>query len=314
MKTILLTLTLALPSVALGAPTPAPETPPALSFSLHVSTVNATTGDMVRYRASLMNTGDHTLQIPINTLRHLRVNGAYAAPGKQLPARVPDEVSNAKNSAKTTWRTLRPGESVDVHGPLKDIFPECVGGCQSGLYRLDGELKVPHMDGLGAGQKLPRHQASTVNIKVEPHRLGLSGDGLSLRVSKPMWTGPGALEFQATIRNDTSTATWLPKPSKTLIDCQLRVVTDSETVITRTRVRGTGYQSFREDEGLLLHGGDEVYLTYRCPRLKLREIHSAKKVHVAARIRPAGEFYPLATVDSPYYLDGELRSNEARLK
>ena len=314
MKTLLLALAFGLVATATSTANPPDVPSPMLKFTLHVSTLHGTTGDMVRYRASLLNTGQQTIQIPADTLRHLSVTGAYAMPGTELPARSASDVSNVKTAPKTNWRRLRPGESVDVHGPLKDIFPECVSGCQSGQYRLDGELNVPHIDHLLPGQKLPLHQRSTVTIKLEPHRLGLSGDGVRLTLSKPMWKGAGVLEFQGTFRNDTNTDTWIPKAPKTLVECQLRVVTGSETIITRTRMRSAGYQSFREDEGLLLHGGDEAYLTFRCPRLKLREIHEARKVFVRARIRPAGEFYPLATVDSPYYLDGELRSNEAQLK
>lgn len=299
-----------------AAPTPEPSP---LRFQIEASTRTATTGDMPLYRVSLTNVSQRSVRVPKNALKQIILQGSYARPGTALGEPTDPEISTGPGSAPGPTRILEPGASVDIHGAMKHIFSECASGCRSGKYRLSGTLQLlgggaGADNNRGAGRLLAKRRDANFEFEVTPARLAREGKGMSFQISMPVWKDHRHLGFQAVIRNDSATPTWVALPRKTMVDCRYRVVTGPETLIIRTRSRARGYQNYNEEEGVLLHGGDETYLQFTCPRLQLREINEAHKIYVSARIRSAGQFYPLIRVESPYYLSSELRSNEAKLK
>jgi hypothetical protein len=285
-----------------------------LEVSLEVSSARAATGDMIGYRVRLTNRGKEPVQVPTDTMKFVRLEGEYAPPGVKLSASVKENGPVDKVRARTTWRTLEAGASLESKGTFKSVFPECVTGCRSGAYRLNVLLDVPKNSELKLGQIVPGFSRAHVQALVEPKRHAVPTDGVELTLSNPMWRSPRQLDFQGTIRNNTNRPVWIPNPEQFLMRCKLRVVTPHQTIFMNQDRRKVIPVRFNERDGILLHGGDETYFNYQCRGIQEREILRAKKIHLAAELKLEREFYPLEYVEHSNYLKGRLRSSQVKVK
>jgi len=285
-----------------------------LEITLEVSSSKVTTGDMIGYRVRLTNRGDEPVQVPKDTMQFVRMEGEYALPGTPLPALNKENGPVDKSRAKTTWRTLEAGASLESQGTFKSVFVQCAKGCRSGAYRLNALLEVPKNADLKLGQIVPAFRRTSAQTRVEPKRKAVSADGIELTLSNPMWRSPRQLDFQGTIRNNTNRPVWVPNPEQFLMRCKLRVVSADQTIFMYQDRRKVVPVRFNERDGVLLHGGDETYFNYQCRGIQEREILRAKKIHLAAELKLQREFYPLEYVEHSNYVKGRLRSPEVKVK
>jgi hypothetical protein len=302
---------MALPALAKGPSKSTTEAP--LTLSVILSHPAPVTGSKLHYRVIVQNAGRHTVSVPRNLFDHLTLSGEYIPPSRQADVPSPAKTAVGAATPITQWTRLRPGQSLEVFGELADVFKECQGGCQSGTYHLWGELNHPPVDALSPGRLVPRYQRVHLAFEAKPNRLPRIGNGVRFRVLNAEVKSQGRVELHGEIDNRSATPIWLPKSQGLLASCGFRIVTPSQTVVTRQPLKISQHPSYTEHQAVFLRPGQKTLMKLNCAGVRIPGLARAQRVYVRASLRPLSSFYPLKPVPSPFYLAAPLRAAEKRI-